>query len=126
MDAATSTAALIALGAFHGMNPGMGWLFAVALGLQERRRAAVWRALLPLALGHVLAVAAAIAAALGLGLVLSIEDLRWPVGIVLVVFGASRLLRHRHGAGGAERAGPRALRRDLLQHGVRGDRRAHL
>ena len=96
MDATTSTAALIALGAFHGLNPGMGWLFAVALGLQERRRAAVWRALLPLALGHVLAVAAAIAAALGLGLVLSIEDLRWPVGIVLVVFGASRLLRHRH------------------------------
>ena len=32
-----------ALGAFHGINPGMGWLFAVALGLQERRRGAVSR-----------------------------------------------------------------------------------
>ena len=42
---------LLALGAFHGINPGMGWLFAVALGMQERRRAAVWRALVPLALG---------------------------------------------------------------------------
>ena len=50
---------LLALGAFHGVNPGMGWLFAVALGMQERRRAAVWRAMLPLALGHALAIAAA-------------------------------------------------------------------
>ena len=38
----------MALGAFHGINPGMGWLFAVALGMQERRRSAVWRAMLPL------------------------------------------------------------------------------
>ena len=37
-------AALLALGAFHGINPGMGWLFAVALGLQERRTGAVLRA----------------------------------------------------------------------------------
>jgi hypothetical protein len=96
MDATTSTAALIALGAFHGLNPGMGWLFAVALGLQERRRAAVWRALLPLALGHSLAVATAVAAAVGVGFVLSIQHLRWPVGIVLLLLGASRLVRHRH------------------------------
>ena len=37
----TSWAMLMALGAFHGINPGMGWLFAVALGMQERRRGAV-------------------------------------------------------------------------------------
>jgi methanethiol oxidase len=43
---------LVALGAVHGVNPAMGWLFAVALGLQERRARAVWRALPPLALGH--------------------------------------------------------------------------
>ena len=42
---------LLVLGAFHGLNPGMGWLFAVALGLQERRRAMVYRALGPIALG---------------------------------------------------------------------------
>ena len=42
-------AMLIGLGAFHGINPGMGWLFAVALGMQERRRGAVLRALVPLA-----------------------------------------------------------------------------
>ena len=51
-----SWAVLLGLGAFHGINPGMGWLFAVALGMQERRRGAVFSALLPLALGHVLAV----------------------------------------------------------------------
>ena len=47
----TSWAMLMALGAFHGINPGMGWLFAVALGMQERRRGAVLRALVPLAPG---------------------------------------------------------------------------
>ena len=49
--------ALVLLGAFHGLNPGMGWLFAVALGLQERRRQAVMRALLPLACGHAASIA---------------------------------------------------------------------
>ena len=37
----SSAAMLLLLGAFHGINPGMGWLFAVALGMQERRRTAV-------------------------------------------------------------------------------------
>src|SRR3989441_12781378 len=65
---ARSWMALIALGAFHGVNPAMGWLFAVALGLQEHRRAAVFRALLPLALGHALAIVAVIAIAILAGL----------------------------------------------------------
>ena len=56
---------LLALGAFHGINPGMGWLFAVALGMQERRRGAVLRALLPLGAGHALAVAAAVGSGAG-------------------------------------------------------------
>src|SRR5436853_620916 len=47
---------LAALGAFHGLNPAMGWLFAVALGLQERRLRAVTMALGPIALGHALAI----------------------------------------------------------------------
>ena len=45
-------AALVLLGAYHGINPGMGWLFAVARGLQEQRRQAVLGSLLPIALGH--------------------------------------------------------------------------
>ena len=50
--------ALAGLGAFHGINPAMGWLFAVALGLHRRSRAVVLASLIPIALGHALAVAA--------------------------------------------------------------------
>jgi hypothetical protein len=92
----SSGAVLLLLGAFHGVNPGMGWLFAVALGLQERRREAVWRALLPLGVGHALAVAAAVAVALLAGTVIPIRSLRWLVAGILVAFGISRLIRHRH------------------------------
>ena len=49
--------AVAMLGAYHGIDPSMGWLFAVALGLQERRRAKVIAALLPIAIGHLLSVA---------------------------------------------------------------------
>ena len=91
-----SWAMLMALGAFHGINPGMGWLFAVALGLQEGRRGAVLRALVPLAAGHALAVAGAIAAAVAIGFVIPLGMLRWPVAGVLVLIGALRLVGHRH------------------------------
>ena len=67
----TSWLTLAGLGAFHGLNPGMGWLFAVALGMQEGKRSAVWRALIPLTLGHVLAIAAAIGVAMVAGTALS-------------------------------------------------------
>jgi hypothetical protein len=92
----TSCAMLVALGAFHGINPGMGWLFAVALGMQERRRGAVVSALLPLGIGHALAVAVAVAIALGLGAVIPVGAVRWPVAGVLVLLGVMRLMRHRH------------------------------
>jgi hypothetical protein len=91
-----SWAVLLALGAFHGINPGMGWLFAVALGMQERRRGAVLRALLPLGAGHALAVAAAIGVALAIGSVVPVTSLRWLTAGVLVSFGTVRAIRHRH------------------------------
>jgi hypothetical protein len=92
----SSGAVLVGLGAFHGVNPSMGWLFAVALGMQERRRSAVWKALLPLGMGHALAVALAVAVAVLVGAIIPISNLRWPVAVFLVVLGISRLLRHRH------------------------------
>jgi hypothetical protein len=95
-ETTTSWAMLMALGAFHGINPGMGWLFAVALGMQERRRGAVLRALVPLGAGHALAVAGAIAAALAIGVVIPIGTLRWPIAAVLVGFGILRFFRHQH------------------------------
>ena len=48
--------AMVFLGAYHGINPGMGWLFAVALGMQHGSARGVWRALPPIALGHAVAV----------------------------------------------------------------------
>jgi len=92
----TSWAMLVALGAFHGINPGMGWLFAVALGMQERRRGAVIRALLPHGVGHALAVAGAVGAAIAIGFVIPLSWLRWPIAGMLVSFGILRLIRHRH------------------------------
>jgi len=101
--------ALAALGAGHGLNPGMGWLFAVALGMQEGRGGAVWRALPPLALGHALAVGVAVAAAVALGGLLPAEVLEWGVGGLLLGLGLLRLLRHRHPRYGGMRVGFREL-----------------
>src|SRR5499426_351335 len=92
----TSWVMLLALGAFHGINPGMGWLFAVALGMQEQRRRAVLRALVPLGAGHALAVAGAVGVALAIGFVIPLEALRWPIAVVLVALGVRRLFRHGH------------------------------
>ena len=100
---------LLALGAFHGVNPGMGWLFAVALGMQERRRSAVWRAMLPLAAGHALAIAVALAAALLLGIVVPLRAIQWGVGGVLLTFGISRFFRHRHPRWVGMQVGPKDL-----------------
>jgi hypothetical protein len=88
--------ALVALGAFHGVNPAMGWLFAVALGLQDHRRAAVFRALLPLATGHALAILAVIAIGALAGLTVSPHYLRWAVAAILITVGLRFLVRHPH------------------------------
>jgi hypothetical protein len=90
------TTALLGLGLFHGINPGMGWLFAVALGMQEHSSRAVWRAMGPLAAGHGLAIGAAIFTAITFGLMAPLETLRVPVAAILIGFGVYRLFRHRH------------------------------
>ncbi len=102
-------AAIVLLGVWHGINPGMGWLFAVALGMQEQQGSAVWRALLPLGLGHALAVAGAIGLAALIGLVVPPLYLKWLVAVVLVGFGLYRLVRHRHPRWAGMRVGFRDL-----------------
>ena len=93
--------ALAGLGAFHGVNPAMGWLFAVALGMQEQRRRAVWRALAALSIGHALAIGGAIVVGgLALDLVPDIA-LRAVVAALLVALGLARLVRSRHPRAGA-------------------------
>lgn len=96
---------IILMGAFHGINPGMGWLFAVALGMQERRLAAVWRALIPLTLGHALAIAMVVVVAVAAGVAAPAASLKIPVAVTLSALGVYRLVRHRHFTGGGMRVG---------------------
>jgi hypothetical protein len=76
--------ALAGLGLFHGINPAMGWLFAVALGLHRHSQNVVLLSLIPIAVGHALAVAAVLFAVLALGLVLHWTILGWAAGLALI------------------------------------------
>jgi hypothetical protein len=88
--------AVFGLGIFHGINPAMGWLFAVALGLQEQKRAAVFRALPPMVLGHALSIAIIIAAVLLARVSLPHRALKIAASAILFAFGFYRVLRSRH------------------------------
>jgi hypothetical protein len=87
---------IFGLGLFHGVNPAMGWLFAVALGLQEQKRAAVLRALPPIALGHALSIGMIIAAVLVARISLPHRALKIGAAAILFAFGLYRLFRSRH------------------------------
>lgn len=87
---------LFGLGAFHGVNPGMGWLFAVALALQEKNRYAIYRSLPPLALGHALSTALVVGLMAGLGIILPAVVVRRGAAFALIAFGVYRLIRTRH------------------------------
>jgi hypothetical protein len=87
--------ALILLGAYHGINPAMGWLFAVALGLQERRLTAVLRALIPIALGHEVSEAAVTLLVVGIEGIVAPTLVRVAGALILVGFGIFKLLRPR-------------------------------
>ena len=92
MSAVWPWLAVAGLGAYHGLDPSMGWLFAVALGLQERSLARVVCALGPLTLGHLLSIAAVVAFVVGLSAVIAINYIR-PVGAaILVLFGIFRYI----------------------------------
>jgi hypothetical protein len=95
MDGAWPWIVLALLGAYHGINPAMGWLFAVNLGLQERDRRAVLRALPPIALGHETSIAIVAALVLGLGLVARPEWLHVGAAAALIGFGVFRFVRPR-------------------------------
>lgn len=100
---------LLLLGVYHGINPGMGWLFAVALGMQEKSSRAVWQSLVPIAAGHALSIGAVVFLATLAGLALSPESLKITVASVLFALGAYRVVRHRHPRGGGMQVGFRDL-----------------
>lgn len=99
MHGEVGTAALwlmLLLGAYHGLNPAMGWLFAVALGMQEQKGTTVVRSLVPMALGHALAIGAVVAMAMVLGVSLPLVVARGVVAALLVGLGVFFLVQHWH------------------------------
>lgn len=86
---------LAGLGAYHGLNPAMGWLFAVSQGLQHRSRGAVLRALGPIALGHELSIALVAAVVLGAEAVVDASVLHVAAAAVLLAFGIFRFVKPR-------------------------------
>ncbi|MEV4638823.1 hypothetical protein AB0J80_15865 [Actinoplanes sp. NPDC049548] len=89
-------AALAALGAFHGLNPAMGWLFAVARGMQERSRTVLLASLPAIAAGHLASVAIVAAVVSATESVVAGNVVAIVGGVVLVAFGLWRLLSARH------------------------------
>jgi hypothetical protein len=100
---------LFLLGAYHGINPAMGWLFAVALGLQKKSGRAVWESLLPIATGHVAAIAAVILVAIIAGAVVPVHALRIAVVVILIGFGVYRMVSKGHPRFGGMQVGFRDL-----------------
>jgi hypothetical protein len=92
-DAAWLT--LAGLGVYHGVNPAMGWLFAVSRGMQERSRRAVLRSLVPIAIGHEASIALVAALVLGLSTTTDPQALRIGAAAALVAFGIFRFVKPR-------------------------------
>jgi hypothetical protein len=95
MEGAWPWVAMALLGAYHGLNPAMGWLFAVALGMQQRDRRAVLRALPPIAIGHELALVLVAGLVLGLGVIADTSALHLGAGLALIAFGIFRFVKPR-------------------------------
>jgi hypothetical protein len=87
---------MLLFGAYHGLNPAMGWLFAVALGMQEQKGSAVARSLVPLAVGHAVAIGSVVLIAVLLGMTLPLVVIRYCVAAVLVGLGIYCLVQHQH------------------------------
>jgi hypothetical protein len=87
---------MVLLGAYHGLNPAMGWLFAVALGMQEKKGSAVARSLVPIAVGHTAAIGSVVLTTAFLGMTLPLVVIRYFVAAVLVGLGIYCLARHHH------------------------------
>jgi hypothetical protein len=87
---------IVLLGAWHGLNPAMGWLFAVALGMQEQKGSAVAGSLVPIAVGHAVAIGSVVLAAAFLGMTLPLFVIRSFVAAIMVGLGLFCLVRHWH------------------------------
>lgn len=89
--------AVITSGFYHGVNPGMGWPLAVSAGLMERRSGALAAALVPLTIGHMLAMLLVL---LPFSLLIVLAGWRQPIQIaaslLVIGFGIYRYCNRRH------------------------------
>ncbi len=89
--------AMIGFGAYHGLNPGMGWLFALSLGLQQQNARALWVALLPIAAGHATSVGAFALLVYTGAHFIPLKPLQIGTAILLLSFGVFKLFNYyRH------------------------------
>ncbi len=97
LEAAWPWLTIAGLGLFHGLNPAMGWLFAVALGLHRHSRRAVLLALPPMAAGHALSILLVAASAVAMGMVVNTAVVRLISGGILLLWaGYHWRYGHRH------------------------------
>ncbi|CAN7654417.1 hypothetical protein LJR257_004838 [Ensifer adhaerens] len=88
---------LAGLGAFHGLNPAMGWLFAVALGLHRQSRRTVWLSLVPIAIGHAISIATVLVVVIAFGAVLDLDSFRLAAASLILGLAAyGAVYGHRH------------------------------
>ena len=89
--------AMVAFGAYHGLNPGMGWLFALSLGLQRQSERAIWLSLLPIAAGHAASLVLVAALVLAGAQFISTEILKLATAVALIGFGIYKVFNYyRH------------------------------
>lgn len=89
--------AMLAFGAYHGLNPGMGWLFALSLGLQRQSERAIWISLLPIAAGHAASLALVAVLVVAGARFVSTTTLQVATAVLLLGFGAYKIVNYyRH------------------------------
>jgi hypothetical protein len=87
--------AVAGFGAYHGLNPGMGWLFALSMGLQQGSGRAIWRALLPITLGHAASVVAVAIVALAGAHFMPLAGLQVLMAVLLIGFGVYKVANYQ-------------------------------
>ncbi len=96
-DLAAALAVMAVFGAYHGLNPGMGWLFALALGLQQKSERAIWKSMVPITAGHAVSIVLVAALVLAAGHWLPLSRLRYATAVVLLAFAVFKLFTYyRH------------------------------
>src|SRR5215475_14340266 len=77
---------LAGLGAFHGLNPAMGWLFAVALGIHRQNAMAIVKAVPVIALGHAVSILAVAGAVVAVGILVDERAVKTGAAAALLIW----------------------------------------